>query len=139
VWAIELPLAVQIVGTVIGFIVVTVGYTYPVIVYLQRATAAGDIAGESWQPIIRRMLIAACLSGVALLGTWGTTQQAPTWAEQMTIDPISKLSTLPTARSDTLIWASLGAIVGTILAALAADALGRRLTYTLLCLGSMII
>ncbi len=35
------------------------------------------------------------------------------------------------------IWSALGAIVGTILAALVADWLGRRVTYTLLCLGSL--
>ena len=82
------------------------------------------------------MLLAACLSSVALLGTWGTIQQAPTWAYEL----IQKMPTpILTARSDTLIWSSVGAIVGTILAALVAELLGRRITYSLLCLGSMII
>jgi MFS family permease len=36
-------------------------------------------------------------------------------------------------------WSALGAVLGTILAALLCDVLGRRLTYTLLCLGSLII
>jgi MFS family permease len=85
------------------------------------------------------MLLAACLSGVALLGTWGTVQQAPTWADQQTIDKETKVSKLPTARSDTQLWSAIGAIVGTILAALIADMLGRRITYTLLCLGSLMI
>lgn len=136
-WDFQIPLVVQILGTIVGLIVVTTGYTYPVIVYLQRATAASGDPAQSWQPIISNMLLAACLSGVALLGTWGTTQQAPTWAEQTTLDPVTHLPTLPTVRSDTLIWASIGAIIGTILAALAADILGRRITYTLLCLGSL--
>jgi MFS family permease len=172
-WTFHWPIAVQILGTIVGLIVVTAGYTYPVIVYLQRSRAApvttptaepssaihagmpklgpstGILSGslpsatgaadEPWQAIIGRMLLAACLSGVALLGTWGTIQQAPTWAEQMTIDKVTKVSTLPTARSDTQIWAAIGAIVGTILAALLADFLGRRITYTLLCIGSLII
>src|SRR5205085_10295241 len=46
---------------------------------------------------------------------------------------------IATARSDTQIWSSVGAILGTIIAALVAEMLGRRLTYSLLCIGSMII
>jgi SHS family sialic acid transporter-like MFS transporter len=126
-------LAIRITATVVGLGVVTAGYIYPVLVYLQRAGQASNDPTFRWQPIIKLMLLAACLSGVALLGTWGTTQQAPTWADQIAG------TTLPTARSDTQIWASIGAIVGTILAALVADMLGRRITYTLLCLGSMAI
>ena len=41
--------------------------------------------------------------------------------------------------ANALIWASLGAILGTIFAALAADRIGRRLSYFLLCLGSLAI
>jgi MFS family permease len=78
------------------------------------------------------MLLAACLSGVALLGTWGTVQQAPPWSRSLAGAPAS-------ASSDVQTWSSIGAVVGTILAALLADVLGRRLTYTLLCLGSLII
>lgn len=182
VWNVPLPLIVQILGTLVGLVVVTLGYIYPVMVYLMRAAESARTApappseepagvfqpglpnvvpaapalhegappfprplGEDdhgafrWQPIIGRMLLAACLSSVALLGTWGSTQQAPTWADQMTINPETKKSDKPEARSDTLIWLSIGAIVGTIIAALAADALGRRVTYTLLCAMSMVI
>jgi MFS family permease len=78
------------------------------------------------------MLLAACLSGVALLGTWGTVQQAPPWSGSLTDAP-------PTAAPQVQIWSAVGAVVGTILAALVADLLGRRLTYTLLCLGSLLI
>src|SRR5262249_20367441 len=75
---------------------------------------------------LKLMLLAACLSGVALLGTWGSIQQGPSWAAEVAPE-------IPTARSDIQIWSSIGAIVGTILAALVADMLGRRITYTLLC------
>ncbi|MCS7045806.1 MAG: MFS transporter [Gemmataceae bacterium] len=132
-------LPVRITATVLGLIVVTVGYIYPVAAFVSRLAQTADDAALRWPPIIRRMLLAACLSGVALLGTWGTTQQAPTWADQVTADPSTRQSTLPTARSDTQIWSAIGAVVGTILAALVADLLGRRLTYTLLCLGSLAI
>jgi MFS transporter, SHS family, sialic acid transporter len=185
IWPTPLALEVQIAGTLIGLFVVTVGYVFPVYVYLRRATIASDDPNFRWQPIIGRMLLAACLSGVALLGTWGTTQQAPTWADQVvgkaercarSAHLISQASgaqalaqsggpmaaaahicvaseiaesdviafghshpALRTVRSDTLIWLSIGAIVGTILAALIADYLGRRMTYTLLCLASFAV
>jgi SHS family sialic acid transporter-like MFS transporter len=135
-WALTLPLAVQILGTALGLVVVTTGYTYPVVLYLQRAALASPDNPQSWQPTLRLMLLAACLSGVALLGTWGTVQQAPTWAD----DLAGKMSPpLLSARSDTQIWSSVGAILGTIVAALVADILGRRITYSMLCVGSMII
>jgi hypothetical protein len=76
------------------------------------------------------MLLAASLSGVALLGTWGTVQQAAPWSGSLENAPAS-------ASSQTQIWSAFGAIVGTMLAALTADWLGRRLTYTLMCLGSL--
>lgn len=129
----DLVLTARLAATALGLVVVTLGYIYPLYVYLQRAVQASHDPTFRWQPVIRVMLLAACLSGVALLGTWGTTQQAPTWADQVAG------AELPTARSDTQIWASIGAIVGTILAALVADYLGRRITYTLLCAGSMAI
>lgn len=129
----ELPPAVSIVATLAGLVIVTVGYVYPLIAYLRRATVVSADPEMRWQPIIGRMLLAACLSGVALLGTWGTIQQAPTWADQLA------RTEWPEARSYTQIFASIGAVVGTIIAALLADYLGRRVTYTALCFGSLII
>ena len=91
------------------------------------------------------------LSGVALLGTWGTTQQAPFWVSSL--PPAVKpdlLKTLPVseqraeqrraseARSYTQMTGALGAIIGCILAALAGDRFGRRKTYFVLCIVSML-
>jgi SHS family sialic acid transporter-like MFS transporter len=128
-----LPVAVSVVATLVGLVIVTLGYIYPLQAYLRRAEAISAHSNERGRPVIGVMLLAACLSGVALLGTWGTIQQAPTWADQLA------KTDWPEARSYTQIWAAVGAIVGTILAALLADFLGRRITYTLLCLSSLII
>jgi MFS transporter, SHS family, sialic acid transporter len=130
-WAYELPLAVRVVGTAVGLVVVTAGYLYPVVLYLRRAEQAEGPAAVG-SGTLRMMLLAACLSGVALLGTWGTVQQVPPWSGSLANAP-------PTAASQVQTWSALGAIVGTILAALAADLFGRRMTYTLLCLGSLVI
>jgi hypothetical protein len=83
------------------------------------------------------MLLGTCLAGVALLGTWGSLQWAPKWAI-----PLAKL--LPAeagpyyAKEYTQIYSAAGAIVGTILAALAAGWFGRRITYFVLCLASFV-
>jgi MFS family permease len=71
------------------------------------------------------------LAGVALLGTWGAIQWAPRWATQLEPDP-SKY-----AKEYTQICTAFGAIVATVIAALAAGRFGRRITYTVLCLGSI--
>jgi len=139
--------AVQITGTIVGLAIATVGYTYPVIRFFQRQAAASGL--QNWKPTLGRMLLAACLSGVALLGTWGTTQQAPTWAndlsevefkaQQARLSPAEAVQLVkPMAKEHTLIWLSVGAIVGTILAAFAGDWFGRRPAYFLLCCLSML-
>jgi MFS transporter, SHS family, sialic acid transporter len=129
----DLHLAVQVTGTLLGLVVVTGGYLLPVILYLRRAreVEGPEAVGRS---TLGMMVLAACLSGVALLGTWGTVQQAPPWSASGALAEAPR-----TASSEVQIWSALGAVVGTILAALAADRFGRRLTYTLLCLGSLII
>ncbi|HEY1786057.1 MAG TPA: MFS transporter, partial [Pirellulales bacterium] len=118
-------------GTILGVVVAAAGFLYPVVRYIGRCEASRDAGSMSLRLTINRMLLAAGLSGVALLGTWGSLQWAPTWADQMTG------SQMPTAKSWTHIFAALGAILGTVLAALAGDWLGRRVTYCLMCLASL--
>jgi MFS transporter, SHS family, sialic acid transporter len=162
-WAEPFPIAVRIAGSLAGFAVVTWGYTYPVLTYLKRAKASGAM-GDDWRPTLKRMLLAATLSGVALLGTWGTIQQAPAWSgvlveqerslysaaghfgliatptgcgDMLSISTIMAIKmTAPAASSPTQIYSALGAIFGTIAAALLGGWLGRRITYFFLCIAS---
>jgi SHS family sialic acid transporter-like MFS transporter len=136
-------LAARIVGSLVCFAIVTWGYTYPVLCYLARARASGMVSGES-RPALNRMLLAATLSGVALLGTWGTIQQAPAWAgilveAERKTQAAESLPPAPPAPAWTQVAASLGAIIGTIVAALLGGWLGRRITYFALCVGSFAI
>jgi MFS family permease len=117
--------------TVVGLAMAAVGYLHPVRKYLQRALAAGTLTADQSAGLVKLMLFGACLASVALLGTWGSTQWAPKWVAE-------KLApTVPQAKEWTQIWLSLGAIVGTIGAALAAGRFGRRVTYAALCLSSI--
>jgi hypothetical protein len=125
------PIAPRVVGTIACVVVAAGGYLYPVMRYLDRSQAARAGGEMSTSQTIRRMLLAAALSGVALLGTWASTLWAPAWADKLTGGQ------MPEAKSWTLIWSSLGAVFGAFLAALAGDWFGRKITYALLCVTSL--
>jgi len=118
--------------TPLGLAAALWGFLFPVQMYLRRAVAAGDVSPDERRTVVGRLLLGAGLSGVALLGTWGSLQWAARWAGQLTSDTGVKH-----AAEYTQLSLALGAVVGTIVAALVADAIGRRLTYTFLCVGSM--
>lgn len=117
--------------TIVGLAIALVGFLYPVRQYLGRAMAARQLAPETSRLVKRHMLLGAALAAVALLGTWGSIQWASRWAYQLEPDP-SRL-----AREYTQIASALGAIVAAILAGVAAGRFGRRITYVVLCAGSV--
>jgi SHS family sialic acid transporter-like MFS transporter len=131
----DLPPAIRAGGALVAFAVVLVGYLYPTRRYLRRSANARQgpaaSAGADTQTL-RRMLLAAALSGVALIGTWGSMQMAPTW-----------VSSLPggenqAARAYTQMSGAAGAVVGCVIAALMGEWLGRRRTYAVLCVLSLL-
>lgn len=112
------------------------GYIYPVRRYLARARAAGETTGLTaigGRPVVTMMLIGASLSGVALMGTWGSLQWAPVWVGKMT-EGQPELH----AKEWVQIVTGIGAICGTIGAALIGHTFGRRLTYVGMCVLSLI-
>jgi MFS family permease len=142
------------VSTLLGLAIAVVCYSYPVLRYCQRIEASTNATGFS-QRTFRRMLLAACLSGVALLGTWGSTQNVPNWADEMSkkskAAEVERLTAAGEtaaaealakknlgAREYALIAISAGAIVGTLIAAWLGNFMGRRPTYCLLCFCSML-
>lgn len=131
VWTTDPGWLIRALGTFNGLLVALVGYTFPVVRYLQRSGAGLADPLHGLRPTLARMLLGACLGGVALCATWGAAQWVPTWADQLTG------GTVPEAKADTQIFSALGAIVGTIAGALLGHRLGRRLTYSLLCLSSL--
>jgi len=150
-----LPMWVRVTGTLIGLAGAYYGYTYPIRRYLQRSLAASGEAGVGvWTPprVLGRMILGATLSGVALLGTWASLQNASPWAgklieartaaahpELQGDDLKALLKTTDVqkeaarARAFTQIASGIAATIFTLLAALAGDALGRRASYFLLC------
>lgn len=123
--------------TVVGLVIALGGFLHPVRKYLARAVAANSLKSDDGRRVVRMMLFGAGLAGVALLGTWGSTQWAPRWvAAELLKDP-ELLKLHPFGKEWTQIWSALGAIVGTMAAALCAGRFGRRITYAVLCLGSL--
>lgn len=125
----------RIAGSVMGLMVALLGYIYPVVQYLRRAEASKQLQPGDRSKYVRRMLLGACLAGVALLGTWGSLQWVAKWAIALSRQ-LPEGEAVSFAKELTTIAVSCGAIIGTILAALMCNWIGRRLTYTLLCIAS---
>lgn len=120
--------------TIVGLAVSLWGYLHPVRQYLSRSVAAHGSSAASERTILRNLLLGAGLAGVALLGTWGSAQQAAKWSSFL----MPKGSTVPIIEY-VVILTALGAILVTVIAPLIADKLGRRSTYTWLCVASLAI
>ena len=127
-WAWPHSPVVRIGGTLLGLLVATAGYTYPVAQFLAREHASQPGRPGTSAATLRRMLLAAALSGVALLGTWGSAQWAPSWADRLTGG-----NPAIGAKYYTQIYLAGGAVLGTIVAALMGGWFGRRITYVVLC------
>ncbi|MBI4605126.1 MAG: MFS transporter [Planctomycetes bacterium] len=95
-------------------------------------TAKPRVADIFAPGLARKTLLGTALGAIALLGTWGSVQWLPSWADKLS-------EQLPGARAWTQIYSSLGAIAGTVLAAYIADFLTRRATYFLITLASIAV
>ena len=136
------PMGVRIFLTVLGFALALGGFLYPVMRYLVRAGTDRVAAEHQIWPTVRRMLVGAGLSGVALIVTWGTVQPVVIYAAKIVEDEhkrdlhpgvdVKDLSTA--ARETTQMWSAIGAILFSILAALFSDWIGRRVSYLILCI-----
>ena len=82
--------------------------------------------------LLKTTLLAIAFSSVALIGTWGSVQWLPLWADQLTGGKV------PEAKAATLIMAAAGAIIGCLVGALVAGKVGRRPAYFALCLLSLL-
>jgi MFS transporter, SHS family, sialic acid transporter len=129
-WRITFDMPLRWTATLLGVAAATAGYIYPVLRYLQRAAKVDPLLAVK-SGTLPRMLLGASLSGVALLGTWGSLQWATPWADELAGKGY------PEAKAYTQIAGGLGAIVGTMLAAYMGDWFGRRISYFLLCLSSL--
>src|SRR5207248_4458086 len=111
---------------------------YPIFGYLTRSGQTSRERGA----VLRTMLLAALISGVPLLATWGAVQWAPVWAHKLGEDRVKEAhhaeprpseseiqalkDVVPYWKEYTLLASSFGAILGCMGGALMAGWIGRR-------------
>jgi MFS family permease len=125
-WIADVGWITRVAGTLVCFAVVTIGYLYPIFRYLGRSELPRGFQGRT----IRTMLLAACISGVPLLATWGSIQRAPTLGHTLSHE-------MKGAKEYTQFWSAAGAVLGSFGGALLAGWGGRRPAYVLLCVASL--
>jgi MFS family permease len=95
----------------------------------ERVSPVSEVFGPRY---LGRTLIGIVMSSVALIGTWGSVQWVPLWADQLTG------GVMPQAASTTGMTAAVGAIFGCFLAPVLLGRLPRRWGYFILCTLSLL-
>ena len=128
-WALpDLNLVVRLAGSLAGLIVVVLGYLYPARGYLLRS----GLSVEGRRSTLGRMLLAAGLSGVPLLGTWAGLMWMYQWVGKLPGGDVAD------AKPIMQMVSSIGAAIGCVAAALLGGYWGRRPVYAALCILSLI-
>jgi len=82
--------------------------------------------------LFKRTLLGLAFASIVLIGTWGSVQWLPAWADQLTHGEIKH------AKALAQLLIAVGAIIGCLLGPLVGARFGRRPAYFLLCLCSLI-
>ncbi len=96
----------------------------------QSAKPVRDVFGAA---LWRRTLLAIALASVALVGTWGSVQWMPIWADQLTH------GANPAAKANVQMLQGVGAILGCFIAPWLCARVGRRTAFFLLCTSSLLL
>jgi MFS transporter, SHS family, sialic acid transporter len=119
-----LPVWVRVAGSIVGLALVLYGYLVPARGYLSRCGFTPEVKRES----LRRMLLAAGLSGVPLLATWAGLMWMYQWVGEL---PGGKN---PDAKPWIQVSSSIGAALGCLVGAVLGGVFGRRPVYAALCI-----
>jgi MFS transporter, SHS family, sialic acid transporter len=89
---------------------------------------------EIFSPRLRyRTVLGLLFASIALIGTWGSVQWLPAWADQLAGPGVQN------AKALTLILTAAGAVIGCLLGPWLGSRTGRRPAYFLLCLCSLLV
>ncbi|MEX2112581.1 MAG: MFS transporter, partial [Pirellulales bacterium] len=100
------------------------------------ATTPAARVSDIFQPgVLYKTIMGTCLAGMALIGTWGSIQWIQPWANKMAAGS----EAANTAAASAQICAGIGAIIGTLSAALLAEWFSRRWCYFALSLASFAV
>lgn len=84
-------------------------------------------------PLLKNTLLCIGFASVALIGTWGSVQWIPSWVD------MQLQHGEPKAKAVVQCASAIGAVIGCLIAPIIGNMLGRRMTYFLLCLSSLIV
>ncbi len=96
-----------------------------------RQTPARPLREMLAPPLLPLTLLATVFSSIALIGSWGSVQWLPLWADQMAGPAV------PQAKAYTQTLTAVGAVCGCLVGALLGGRLGRRPAFFVLCLCSL--
>ena len=96
-----------------------------------RAGPARPLQEMLSRPLLRLTLLGSLLASIALIGSWGSVQWLPLWADQMA-GPGE-----PRAKAFVQTLTAVGSIIGCLAGAWIGGCFGRRPAFFLLCLGSL--
>ena len=99
---------------------------------IARMTTTRPIREVLSPPLRRSTVVGILLASVALIGTWGSVQWLPAWADQLTNGNSGK------AKGLTQMLTALGAVIGCLIGPWIGAQLGRRRAYSLLCALSLL-
>jgi len=85
------------------------------------------------RPLRKTILLATAFAAIALIGTWGSVQWLPLWADQLTG------GAQPSAKAWTGLLSAFGAIIGCLLGGWLGGLFSRRWVYFTLCLTSLVV
>jgi Na+/melibiose symporter-like transporter len=83
--------------------------------------------------LLSRTIMAIVFASIVLIGTWATVQQIPLWVDRA----FNKTGDQPALKAIAAIASATGAVVGTFVAPLIGQLLGRRITFFCLCAASL--
>ena len=126
-WAGVVPVPAKFAVSAVLLAVVTLGYLFPVRQYLSRA----DLSEADRRHTLLRMLLAAGISGVPLLGTWAGLMWMYQWVGKLPDGDAKDV------RPVVQILSSVAAAVGCVAGAVLAGGFGRRPVYAALCVLSL--
>jgi MFS family permease len=88
---------------------------------------------EIFSPALwKKTVLAIGFASIVLIGTWGSVQWLPSWADQLTAGK------LPNAKGITQVCSSIGAVIGCFIGPWIGRRIGRRPAYFILCLLSLL-
>jgi MFS family permease len=98
-----------------------------------RKGGVGPLTEVFGPGLLKNTLLAIAFASIALIGTWGSVQWLPLWADQLTGGAMQH------AKAHTQILSGLGAITGCLLGGLFGGGIRRRPAFFSLCLLSLFL